>query len=98
MVIEPITGNVVSSVPQAKTTTKSAAEPKDKVAHSVTSDDTLSITSTAKDIKGDSATPVVNETRVAEIKAALLSGNYKINNESLATKILDFESNLPNTT
>jgi negative regulator of flagellin synthesis FlgM len=98
MTIEPVIGKVVSTVPQTKTTTKGPAESKEKVTHSVTGDDTLSITSAAQDIKSDSATPIVNETRVAEIKAALLNGSYKIDNERLAAKIFDFESKLPDST
>jgi negative regulator of flagellin synthesis FlgM len=41
---------------------------------------------------------VVNEARVAAIKAAVQSGSYQIDAGRVAKKILQFEQNLPNST
>jgi flagellar biosynthesis anti-sigma factor FlgM len=40
----------------------------------------------------------VNETRVADIKTALEAGEYKVNPERIADKMLQMELKLPNST
>lgn len=42
------------------------------------------------------ATPVVNESRVAEIKAALDAGTYQINPDRIAAKMLQQEAEITN--
>jgi len=71
-------------------------------ASAAVSADTVDFTHTAQDIKTAVATgavtPVINEDRVAAIKSALQSGNYKIDVEHVAEKMLRFEDKLPDST
>jgi len=64
--------------------------------------DTIDITKTTQDIKSavaaGTATPVINEDRVAAIKSALQSGSYNANAGRVAEKMLQFESQLHNST
>jgi negative regulator of flagellin synthesis FlgM len=60
--------------------------------------DSVSITPQAKQLNelqkkaGDS--PVVNQKKIAELKSAITSGDYKINPEKLAASIASFEFEL----
>jgi len=40
--------------------------------------------------------PLVNEQKIARVRAALKSGNYQVDSEKIAQKMLDFESHLDN--
>lgn len=40
--------------------------------------------------------PLVNEQKIARVRAALENGNYQVDSEKIAQKMLDFESHLDN--
>lgn len=62
------------------------------------SNDTVSISSQAIDLRGledhISQLPDVNKARVTELRNQIAAGQYQINYNSLAGKILGFESDL----
>ncbi|MCQ8180808.1 flagellar biosynthesis anti-sigma factor FlgM [Methylomonas sp. SURF-1] len=101
MAIESITGKPVTTSIPAKPGVKDAAELKQRIESSVVSD-TVEITATAQDIKTASAAgasaSVVNEDRVAAIKAAIQAGSYQVNAERVAEKMLQFDKQLPDST
>ena len=101
MAIQPInSGNVVNSVAQTKPAQKNTASSQTLTVESAASNDTVSITngiSSASD--NNTSTASVDEKRVASIKTALQSGDYKINPEQVASKMMAFDKLLqPNTT
>lgn len=101
MAIESISGKGINPAPQPKAVAKNTVDSKEKLDTAVV-EDTVSLTTTAQDIKSaaeaSSSTPVINETRVAQIKADLQSGRYQINAERIAEKMLQFERKLPDST
>jgi negative regulator of flagellin synthesis FlgM len=101
MAIQPITGNTVSGSAQTKSVAKKEFDTKTQANSSPVTDDTVKLTSVAQGLKQANASgsePVVNETRVAEIKTALEAGEYKVNPERIADKMLQMELKLPNST
>ncbi len=60
--------------------------------------DSVSITPQAKQLnelqKKAADSPVVNQKKIAELKSAIASGDYKINPEKLAASIANFEFDL----
>lgn len=104
MPIESINNNIVSAVLQSKFAKKDPVDNKGSAASTSSSatDDTVSITATTHGIKQtaevDSPEQAVNEVRVAKIKTALQDGNYVIDHDRLAKKMLQFELNIPDTT
>lgn len=101
MAIESISSNTINSVSPAKSGAKDAVNVKQKASVPI-STDTVDLTDAAQDIKTAVATgvtsPVINEDRVAAIRFALQSGNYKVDVERVAEKMLRFEDQLPNST
>lgn len=99
MAIESVAGKTVTTPLPAKSAVKGSAELKEKPANEVAAD-TVEITTAAQDIKSASAAsaaaPVVNDDRVAKIKAAVEAGTYQVNAERVAEKMLDFERQLTN--
>lgn len=101
MAIQPInSGNVVNSVAQTKPAQKNTVSSHNPAVESAASDDTVSITNGISSASGNhTSTTSVDEKRVASIKTALQSGDYKINPEQVASKIMAFDKLLqPNTT
>lgn len=103
MAIQPLnTGIVANTAPQTKSANKNTVDLKNQAANPIASDDTVSITSTAKDIKNasgsGSTSPEVNEAQVAELKSVLQEGNYKIDPDRVAEKMMQLDKMLPNTT
>lgn len=104
MAIDSINNNVAGLAPQNKTAAKQLpVDVKNSPVDTVISNaDTVSITTTAKDIdnvsKKGASEPAINESRVAEIKASLSDGTYQINPERVAKKMLQLETKLPDTT
>lgn len=98
MAIESVSGKTINSVLPTKSGVKDAADVKQRSSVAV-STDTVDFTHTARDIKSavaaGAATPVINEDRVAAIKLALQSGNYRVDAEHVAEKMLRFEDKLP---
>ncbi len=103
MAIQPVnTNNTINAAGQAKLANKSTLENKNGAINTAADDDTVNITSVAQDIKKASDTgisePIINEKRVAEIKTAIEAGNYKIDPNRIADKMLQLEIKLPNST
>ena len=103
MAIQPVTPSLVTTTAQqTKSANKNTVDLKNQTATPIASDDTVSITSTAKDIKNasgsGSTSPEVNEARVAELKSVLQEGNYKIDPDRVAEKMMQLDKMLPNTT
>lgn len=100
MAIYPVnSGNVANTVSQTKSTARTEVDTKSPAPVSVSGDDTVSLTdgiANPSDV-GTSA-PMVNDNRVANIKAALQSGSYQIDPERIAEKLMQLDLNLPNTT
>jgi negative regulator of flagellin synthesis FlgM len=101
MAIESVSGNSINTVLPTKSGAKDAVDVKQKAPAPV-STDAVDFTHTAQQFKlaveSGAVTPVINEDRVAAIKSALQSGNYKIDAEHVAEKILRFEDKLPDST
>lgn len=96
MAIQPIiSGNVANSVSQTKSVGRSTIDSKNQAPNSVAGDDTVSLSNGITQAVGkDSSTPIVDENRVANIKAALQSGDYRINAEQTASKLIDIDKRL----
>lgn len=95
MVIESITNKVGSPVQHTKSAIKNAVEAKPQASATMVNEDTVSL----KNIQAnDTSTPVANEARIANLKAAIESGSYRINPEQIASKMMQLDFNLPNTT
>lgn len=101
MAIESVSGNTINTVLPTKSGVKDAADVKQKSSVAVP-DDAINFTHTAQQFKlaveSGAVTPVVNEDRVAAIKLALQAGNYKVDAEHVAEKMLRFEDKLPDST
>lgn len=101
MAIESVSGNSINTVLPTKSGVKDAVEVKQKSPTAVPTD-AVEFTDTAQQFKlaveSGVVTPVINEDRVAAIKSALQSGNYRIDAEHVAEKILRFEDKLPDST
>lgn len=103
MPIESIKNTVANPVLPGKSAKKDAVDQKGQAASAaVTASDTVSLTSMSHGLKRsaevDSHDQQVNEARVAKIKAAIQDGSYVIDPERIAKKMLQFESNFPDTT
>lgn len=103
MVIQSInTGNAVNTTTQTKSTNKVTLGTQQQPVNLAADEDTINITGKALDIKRatDSivSAPAVDTTRVAALKAAIDAGEYKIDPDRIAKKIMQFETQLTNTT
>ena len=88
-------GNVNNSVPQTKSTNKNAATPQKDALGSIANTDTVSITHGVNNNPDfDSSVPGVDKGRVETIKTALKSGDYKIDPERVANKMMQFDQEL----
>jgi negative regulator of flagellin synthesis FlgM len=100
MAIESISGNSIQPPLSNKANAKETSQVQPK-ASGVSAGNTIDFSSTTHTFKAAlaaSSSPVVNEDRVAAIKAAVQSGSYHIDSAKVAQKILQFEQNLPNST
>ena len=102
MAIESITGSPINrTLPNANVAKETnGVKPQ---TNKTGSTDTIAFTNTSLDIKsaiaaGGIGTSDINEERVAAIKTALQSGNYSVNADSIAKKMLQFDNQLPNST
>jgi len=86
-------GNVNNSVHQTKSTNKNAATPQKDALGSITNTDTVSITH-GKTQDFNSSVPGVDKGRVETIKTAIKSGDYKIDPERVASKMMQFDQEL----
>jgi len=97
MVIE-ITGRPNSPSP-IKTTSKAGVDGEKKVTVTAnTEKDDVALTTATQEIKkafGSSAASPVNIDRVNAIKKELADGNYQINAEKVAKKLIEFEKLMP---
>lgn len=103
MAIQPVNNvNAANVATQTKSASKSSLEANKQPDNLATDADTVNI-STAEGIKkavdvGTSSAGAVDETRVAEIKAALQAGTYKINPDRVAEKMMQLETQIANST
>lgn len=95
------TGNMPASVISNNTTKATKANGQSEAlaqpqGQQRVSSDTVSITdqvSRLQSIENELSTiPVVNEAKVAEIKAAIADGSFEIDPQSIASKLIDMES------
>ena len=103
MVIQSInTGSIVNTATQTKSTSQATLETKQPPAKLATDEDTVSITAQAQDLKkatdAIASAPIIDEKRVAALKTAIEAGQYSIDPDRVAKKILQQEIQLPNTT
>ncbi|MDD2760941.1 MAG: flagellar biosynthesis anti-sigma factor FlgM [Methylomonas sp.] len=100
MAIQPVNaGNAPASVSQTKSTTKSTVDTKSATPGSISGEDTVVLTNGINNPSNlDSSTPIVDDRRVTNIKAALQSGDYQISPERTAKKLMQLDLKLPNTT
>jgi len=100
MAIQPInSGNVPNSVPQTKAGGKSTVDTKEPTSGVNLGNDTVSFSNGISKHSAADSSGAVNEERVAQIKAALASGAYKIDYEQTASKMMEFDNFLqPDTT
>ncbi|MCK9608690.1 MAG: flagellar biosynthesis anti-sigma factor FlgM [Methylomonas sp.] len=94
--------NAANVATPTKSANKSSLEANKQPDNLATDADTINI-STAEGIKkavdvGASSAAVVDETRVAEIKAAIQSGTYKIDPDRVAEKMMQLETKIANST
>lgn len=99
MAIHPVnSGNVANSVPTSKSANKTP-DAKNIATSAVSTDDTVSFSNSVLNAsESDNNAPSVDQARVAAIKNALQSGNYQIDPEKIAAKMMAFEQQLPNDT
>lgn len=103
MAIQSInTGSIVSTATQTKSTSKATLEAKQQPVKLASDEDTISITAKAQDFKkatdAIASTPIVDEKRVTALKTAIEAGQYSIDPDRVAKKILQQEIQRPNTT
>jgi negative regulator of flagellin synthesis FlgM len=111
MELFPMTNDISginSSKPQQTSTQRSTAENGQKPSdaqpsqgtRSADTADKVSLTNTAEKLKALekqlSQEAPVNEQKIANVRAALENGDYEIDPEKIAEKMLNFESNLDN--
>ncbi len=100
MAIESISGNSIQPPVSSKANAKEISQVQPK-ASSVSADNKIDFSNTVQAFKtalAASGAPVVNEDRVAAVKAAVQSGSYQVDSAKVAQKIIQFEQNLPNST
>lgn len=103
MAIQSInTGNAVNTTTQTKSANKAKFETQHQPVNLATDEDTVNITGKAQDIKratdSIASAPAVDTKRVEALKAAIDSGQYTIDPDRVAKKLLQQEIQLPNTT
>ncbi|WP_347989018.1 flagellar biosynthesis anti-sigma factor FlgM [Methylomonas sp. AM2-LC] len=102
MAIESVSGQTPSVSLPAKPVDKDASITNKQPAVSSVLAEAVGVTYTRQDIKNavasGSSAPVINEDRVAAIKSAIQAGTYQPNAERIASKILQFDHQLSNST
>ncbi len=99
MTIESITGRTNTPL-TTKTSQKTEIDSgKQASVKSAEKNDSIAITAMAQEIKrafeSSSSVSTVNVDRVAAVKQALAGGNYQINAERIAEKMIQFEKQMP---
>jgi negative regulator of flagellin synthesis FlgM len=99
MTIESITGRTNTPL-TTKTSQKTEIDSgKQTSVKSAEKNDSIAITAMAQEIKkafeSSSTVSAVNVDRVAAVKQALADGNYQINAERIAEKMIQFEKQMP---
>ena len=100
MAIESISSTSIQAALSSKANAKEPSQVQPKAAE-VNAGNSIDFSNTAYAFKAALAAsdaPVVNEDRVAAIKAAVQSGSYQVDSAKVAQKIIQFEQNLPNST
>lgn len=92
------TNNQVQQTQQKQVKQQSAETASTNAQVKSSGQDSVSITPQAKQLnelqKKAADAPVINQTKIDELKKAISSGDYKINPEKLAASIANFEFNL----
>jgi len=94
MTIQPLTIKQNNGVSPSKSTPNEKV-PNTNVQASKKANDSVDITTVAKQIaeglKSPKSTPVINEKRVEEVRQLLENGDYPINAEEIARKMIEAE-------
>ena len=98
MAIDSITGRNTNQAP-VKTATKTGTDGPKTTAQTSVKDDSVAITALTQNIRkafeSTSAVSSIDIDRVAAVKKALADGNYPINAERIAEKLIQFEKFMP---
>ncbi len=94
MAINPITGKTNTVVPTTSQAKKEKPENRLET-NTRQASDKIDITAVAQEIKrafeSAPSTPVIDNNKIEAVKAALQSGNYQINADSIAEKMIQFD-------
>lgn len=98
MALEPLSNKLFDTALPAKAVSKSNGKVEASVEPTI-AQDSVSITAAGQELAasrdaGTSSTPI-NEAKVAALRAAIDSGQYQIDPERVASKILQFEKHFP---
>ncbi|WP_305906578.1 flagellar biosynthesis anti-sigma factor FlgM [Methylomarinum sp. Ch1-1] len=100
MAINSITGKTNNVALTATENKKEKPENESKIGADSTKTDKIDITSLTQEIKKAfetaSSTPAIDHDKVAAVKAALQNGNYQINADSIAEKMLQLDRHFDN--
>lgn len=95
MTIDPITGRLQNTT-VTKTSQKNSTEIDKSPTANKPSEDSIEITSNAarinKALESASASPIIDNDRVAAVKQALADGDYSIDAQKIAQKMTQFDS------
>ncbi|HEY8035343.1 MAG TPA: flagellar biosynthesis anti-sigma factor FlgM [Methylobacter sp.] len=90
---------IVNSPTPIKTASKTGVDNEKKIdSINTENDDKVALTTTVQEIKkafGSSSASPVNTDRVNAVRKAIADGNYSINAEKIAKKLIQFEKLMP---
>lgn len=92
----PLTGAARSNTPEAGSATQAAPAKAEHANVSAPSGESVHLSNEAQQLKkiSDSLSdqPIVNKSRVAELKQAIADGSYQVDSNRVASKLLNLEA------